>query len=60
MIALVTLFLQPNPPQTIIIDEPELGLHPAAIQQLAGLIRKTSLMSQIIGFYSICHSCQSI
>ena len=27
-IALATLFLQPNLPQTIIIDEPELGLHP--------------------------------
>lgn len=48
MIALATLLLQPNPPQTIIIDEPELGLHPAAIQQLAGLIRKASVQSQII------------
>jgi len=48
MIALSTLLLQPEPPQTIIIDEPELGLHPAAIQQLAGLIRKASAKSQII------------
>ena len=29
-ICLVTLLLQPNPPSTIIIDEPELGLHPYA------------------------------
>jgi predicted ATPase len=38
-IALVVLFLQPNPPRTIIIDEPELGLHPFAIAKLAGLIK---------------------
>lgn len=40
--ALATLLLQPEPPQTIIIDEPELGLHPAAINMLAGLIRKAA------------------
>jgi predicted ATPase len=38
-IALVVLFMQPELPQTIIIDEPELGLHPAAIAKLAGLIK---------------------
>lgn len=32
----------------IIIDEPELGLHPAAITKLAGLIQKASATSQII------------
>jgi len=47
-IALTTLMLQPNPPKTIIIDEPELGLHPSAINKLAGLIRKASAHSQII------------
>jgi len=47
-IALTTLLLQPNPPKTIIIDEPELGLHPSAINKLAGLIRKVSAHSQII------------
>ena len=41
-IALATLLLQPEPPQTIIIDEPELGLHPAAINLLAGLIKKAA------------------
>lgn len=38
-IALTVLFLQPNLPQTIIIDEPELGLHPSAIAKLSGLIK---------------------
>lgn len=41
-IALATLFLQPRPPKVIIIDEPELGLHPFAISKLAGLIRSAS------------------
>jgi predicted ATPase len=40
--ALCTLFLQPNLPETIIIDEPELGLHPAAIAKLAGLIQSAA------------------
>jgi predicted ATPase len=47
-ICLVTLLLQPNPPKTIIIDEPELGLHPFAINKLAGLIRKVSNEVQLI------------
>lgn len=38
-IALTTLFLQPNLPQTLVIDEPELGLHPFAISKLAGMIK---------------------
>ena len=41
-IALATLFLQPNLPATIIIDEPELGLHPFAIAKLAGMIKSAS------------------
>lgn len=47
-IALTTLMLQPQPPKVIIIDEPELGLHPFAINKLAGLIKKASAGSQII------------
>ncbi|OAV65567.1 cobalt transporter ATP-binding subunit [Bacteroidales bacterium Barb6XT] len=47
-IALTTLLLQPKAPQTIIIDEPELGLHPFAIDKLAALIKKASVNSQII------------
>lgn len=38
-IALVVLFMQPNLPQSLIIDEPELGLHPVAIAKLAGMIK---------------------
>jgi predicted ATPase len=48
-IALTVLFLQPNLPDTIIIDEPELGLHPTAISKLAGMIKSASLKgSQVI------------
>jgi len=39
MICLTTLLLQPNLPKTIIIDEPELGLHPMAVNKLAGLLK---------------------
>ena len=41
-IALTVLLFQPKLPQTIIIDEPELGLHPFAIAKLAGLIKSAS------------------
>lgn len=49
-IALATLFLQPddlydtenNVPKTIIIDEPELGLHPSSLSLLAELIHSAS------------------
>lgn len=49
-IALATLLLQPEAtmPSVIIIDEPELGLHPFAISQLAELIRDASLHTQVI------------
>ncbi|QIK59684.1 AAA family ATPase [Dysgonomonas sp. HDW5A] len=47
-IALTTLLLQPEAPEVIIIDEPELGLHPFAINKLAGLIKKASARTQII------------
>ena len=41
-VALATLFLQPSLPQSIIIDEPELGLHPFAIAKLAGMIQSVA------------------
>lgn len=41
-IALVVLFMQPNLPKVIVIDEPELGLHPVAIEKLAGLIKSAA------------------
>ena len=47
-ICLTTSLLQPDPPSTIIIDEPELGLHPYAIEILAELIEATSKKTQLI------------
>jgi predicted ATPase len=47
-ICLATALLQPNPPSTILIDEPELGLHPYALTLLAGLIQKASHRTQVI------------
>lgn len=47
-IALATLLLQTELPGTIIIDEPELGLHPYAIVKLAAMIKRASYKSQLI------------
>ena len=47
-ICLSTLLMQPTLPTTILIDEPELGLHPFAIHQLAALIRSASQHAQVI------------
>lgn len=47
-ICLATLLLQPEPPSLILIDEPELGLHPYALNYLAGIIRSVSTQTQII------------
>lgn len=47
-ICLVTSLLQPNPPSTILIDEPELGLHPYAIEILVELIKAVSKETQVI------------
>jgi predicted ATPase len=49
-IALATLFLQPEQyrPSVILVDEPELGLHPLAIAMLASLIRAASEKTQVI------------
>ena len=49
-IALATLFLQPKQyrPSVILVDEPELGLHPAAITLLASLIKLASKETQVI------------
>ena len=45
---LSTVLLQPNPPQLIIVDEPELGLHPEALEALAELIRRCSDRTQFV------------
>jgi predicted ATPase len=47
-ICLSTLLLQPSLPSLILIDEPELGLHPAAIQVLAGLLQSAATRTQLI------------
>lgn len=49
-ICLATVFLQPSQlqPETILVDEPELGLHPYAITTLSALIRSTSKTKQLI------------
>jgi predicted ATPase len=47
-ICLATALLQPEPPSTIVIDEPELGLHPFALELLASLIHETSERTQVI------------
>jgi predicted ATPase len=48
--AILTLLLQPEKelPDVIILDEPELGLHPYAIAIIAGLLRAASISSQVI------------
>jgi predicted ATPase len=49
-ICLATLLLQPDnlQPATIIIDEPELGLHPFAVTVFADLVKRAAAMKQII------------
>jgi len=47
-ICLATALLQPRPPATIVIDEPELGLHPYAIGVLAELIQSAAQRTQVV------------
>jgi predicted ATPase len=49
-IMLTTLLLQPEKllPSVILVDEPELGLHPYAITMLASLIKRASVKTQVI------------
>ena len=47
-ICLATALLQPNPPSTVLIDEPELGLHPHALGVLGQLVNETSDRTQVI------------
>jgi len=49
-IALATALLQPDPPATILLDEPELGLHPYALEILAGLMKKAVIRQQFRRF----------
>lgn len=49
-IALATLLLQPQAllPDVIVLDEPELGLHPAGLILLGGMLRSASHHCQVI------------
>ena len=49
-IALFTLLLQPveDLPELIVLDEPELGLHPAALAILADLLKSTAQHTQVL------------
>ncbi len=49
-LCLATLLLQPADyqPDTILLDEPELGLHPAALSVLAGMLHRAAEKKQII------------
>jgi predicted ATPase len=47
-IALATALGQPDPPATILLDEPELGLHPYALEVLGALIASTAYRTQLI------------
>ena len=50
LICLATALLQPDVflPATVIIDEPELGLHPYAIGVVAGMLKSASTRTQIL------------
>jgi predicted ATPase len=45
---LTTLLLQPELPRLVLLDEPELGLHPAAITLLASLLSSASTRTQVL------------
>ncbi len=49
-ILLATLFLQPEGfiPSVVLVDEPELGLHPFAITMLASLVKLAAAKTQVI------------
>ncbi len=47
-ICLSAVLLQPKPPQLVIIDEPELGLHPEALEALAELIHRCEFKTQFL------------
>ncbi|HEV7487538.1 MAG TPA: AAA family ATPase [Thermoanaerobaculia bacterium] len=47
-ICLATLLLQPTLPPLVLLDEPELGLHPAAITLLANLLASAATRTQVM------------
>lgn len=47
-LCLTTLLLQPQLPTVVLLDEPELGLHPAAVKLLADLLASAATRTQVI------------
>lgn len=47
-VCLTVALLQPHPPGTLVIDEPELGLHPCGLALVANLVRSVSKKAQIL------------
>ena len=47
-LALLSILCHPNPPPLVCIEEPELGLHPDVIHQVAKLLIEASQRTQII------------
>jgi len=47
-VCLATLLLQPELPAIVLLDEPELGLHPAAVTLLADLLSSAATRTQVI------------
>ncbi len=45
---LATLLLQPDLPTMVLLDEPELGLHPAAVTVLASLLTSAATRTQLM------------
>ncbi|MGN0878553.1 MAG: AAA family ATPase [Oligosphaeraceae bacterium] len=47
-ICLTTALCQPTPPELMVFDEPELGLHPEAIEMVADMIESAATRSQMM------------
>jgi predicted ATPase len=47
-LSLLCMLLDPAPPKLLVIEEPELGLHPDAIQSVARLLKAASAHTQIV------------
>lgn len=47
-LCLLAVLCHPNPPPLLVIEEPELGLHPDVLPMLAGLLKEASQRTQLI------------
>jgi predicted ATPase len=47
-LGLIMLLLLPNPPNLILIDEPEIGMHPKMIDIFAEVVHETAKRTQVI------------